>query len=99
PAMGRASVTVWARRIAGILLGLWGALLLIVGGVDLTQEDQLIWGNLLIMLGGVATIAVAGLLWPWTKLHFGRLGNRWVITGMAVGGFVAFVVGATLTSE
>ena len=72
---------------------------MIVGGSDLSEEDQLIWGNLLIMAGGVATMVVAGLLWPWTMLHFGRLGSRWVIIGLAVSGFAALAAGAFLTGE
>ena len=97
--IGRASLTGRLRKIGAIVLGLWGAFILIGGGFDLPQEDQLIWGNLLIMAGGVATMLSAGMLWPWTKPHFGRLGSRWVIIVLAVGGFVAFVVGAVLTSE
>ena len=49
------------------------------------------------MAGGVATIVGAGLLWPQTKLRFGRLESRWVIIGLIVGGFVVFVVGIALT--
>ena len=31
--------------------------------------------------------------------HVGRLGSRWVIIGLIVGGLVALVVGAALTTE
>jgi hypothetical protein len=96
---GRTSLTARLHKIGAIVLGLWGVLLLLVGGVSLSEEEQLIWWNLLIMAGGLATMVGAGLLWPWTKLQFGRVGSRWVIIGLPVGGFVAFVVGAVLTVE
>lgn len=97
--IGRATVASRVRQITGILLGLWSAILLIGGGSDLSEEEQLIWGNLLIMAGGLATVFGAGLLWPQTKVRFGRLGSRWVIIGLVVGGFVAFIVGAVLAAE
>ena len=83
------------RQIAGILLGLWSAVLL-MGGTSEISEGQLPAG-LLILGGCVATIVGAGLLWPQTKLRFGRLESRWVIIGLIVGGFVVFVVGIALT--
>ena len=93
--IGRATVTSRVRQITGIftgiLLGLWGAVLLI-GGADEISEGHLP-GGLRIMAGGVATIVGAGLLWPQTKVRFGRLGSRWVIIGLVVVGFVVFLVG------
>jgi len=83
------------RQIAGILLGLWSAVLLMGGTIEIS-EGQLPAG-LLILAGCVATIVGAGLLWPQTKLRFGRLESRWVIIGLIVGGFVVFVVGIALT--
>ena len=83
------------RQIAAILLGLWSAVLLMGGTIEIS-EGQLPAG-LLIMAGCVATIVGAGLLWPQTKLRFGRLESRWVIIGLIVGGFVVFVVGIALT--
>ena len=93
----RATVTSRVRQIAGILLGLWSAVLLMGGTIEIS-EGQLP-GGLLILAGCVATIVGAGLLWPQTKLRFGRLGSRWGIIGLVVGGFVAFVVGVALTAE
>ena len=83
------------RQIAGILFGLWSAVLLMGGTIEIS-EGQLPAG-LLILAGCVATIVGAGLLWPQTKLRFGRLESRWVIIGLIVGGFVVFVVGIALT--
>ena len=67
-----------------------------MGGTIEISEGQLPAG-LLILAGCVATIVGAGLLWPQTKLRFGRLESRWVIIGLIVGGFVVFVVGIALT--
>ena len=83
------------RQIAGILLGLWSAFLLMGGAFEISDGQLL--GGLLIMAGCVATIVGAGLLWPQTKLRFGRLESRRVIIGLIVGGFVVFVVGIVLT--
>ena len=95
--IGRATVTSRVRQITGILLGLWGALLLITGGHQISEGN--LPGGLLIMAGGVATIVGAGLLWPQTKVRFGRLGSRWVIIGLVVVGFVALLVGVELAEE
>jgi hypothetical protein len=90
------SVRPWIRRIAGIVFGLWGAFLMIGGGVSVSESLP---GALLIMAGSVATFFGAGLLWPWNKLYLARLGSRWVIVGLVSGGFVAFVVGGILLPE
>jgi hypothetical protein len=100
--IGRATVTSRVRQITarvrqitaiftGILLGLWSAFIFIGGAVEISEGH--LPGGLRIMAGSVATIVGAGLLWPQTKVRFGRLGSRWVIIGLVVGGFVAFLSG------
>ena len=65
--------------------------------IEIWPQQFIYVAGLLIMAGSVATIVGAGLLWPQTKLRFGRLESRWVIIGLIVGGFVVFVVGIALT--
>ena len=68
-----------------------------IGGGAIASDEAL--PGLLMLAGGIATLFSAVPTWPQTKLHFGILGNRWPIVGLAVAGIVLFIVGASLTSE
>lgn len=66
------------RKIASILLGLWGALLLLIGAIAAIPDDGNLVG-ILVIAGGVATLFGAVPTWPQTKYHFGSLSGRWAI--------------------
>ena len=88
------SVKLWLRRISGMLLGLWGAALMLGSG-NLLSEGQSSAGAY-VLLGSVITLIGSVLLWPWTRQRLARLGNRLVIIGLIGSGFVLFGIGMSL---